>query len=1627
MEAFISSFSWNYLFLVLALFGLMGAILSLAKGIYKATSRYIGIGILLILLVMFINPLIDSVASIDISRWVSQSLNVNGNNVTATTIDNTLVSLMEATGYVNSIENPEIYQYLLEFVHAFLGLSVYLVGVTLVISVLGPLLGWIIYFVSFAIFIPAEKRKHKKHRVIAGLEGLVCGFVIGALFISPFTYVINTASQVASKVKSEEADGTIDSGSLSAYQSYIDLFASYQDSSFFSAMTLGSNDASASYDTKLMSNVTSMTIGTTETSLTEEFNAFLEIIPYLASSLSTVNGTLNFNMETLLAKDNVVSMLDVITNWKIVIGLLPAFANMANNMVSSSSGQSLNFDVDFSSVDFSGTIDDISTIYSALSDAGLIDDYVIPLIKGGKTPVFQAQYSKKSYYISAIKTLADNDILSQFLPSLMAELGQSLYEKQGVPFISTLKSDYEDIDFGADIENIIEFAFDAMHLLGYETITMDTLSNLMSTLLDTYKSKADDDAFFKALEGLICGADSITLPAVGTETEDQTVSGYKGLLSMDLLSDDIVDLSYLFGYYAKTNETLSKFFSASSLKELGLELQKDGNAGLINEFRIIIRCLQSYAKIANPSEDMKKDDGTIDYFASATVAVYKDMLSDIGDSTIIKKMLSNLVSYAAQNANLDFSFLGLSLADFNFNPVDSSGNSILIDQLSSMLDLVSTGMGIVNDLDGKTTTADYLSALNTHADDLKKVLKGVINNKILNPDKVKDGTNTVSNSNFNALIKYVMESDSLSSLGITISDDVMSMTSTEWNSEVDSLVNCISVLNTYSSVLTNDNFSISDLTEAMISDVFTALGASKLLSSSLPSLLNDKLSDAFTDLGVSVDFFAVTDWKAEGAALGKVVSSLKAVLGSKTSLADIDWLSIDTSSIKTLLNEMASTELLGVQKDDEGYYVDKFGEFVYTLIDKMGLSSDMVGDSLNESYFSSVTDKYSSTGYDKTFWVGDSASSIVGEISRICDIFDAVKAVGTANLTSGDFTGPQIKSILSALINSECFKYATSSILDYELSQFGSISASATETIDAGLVNTYVLTELSSVDLDTELTSFASVWDTINSDSFQTELESLTNLSSTAAIDDMRTLLKNMAGMKMMNEARDGEDYSFFEEIMASVLHVTTIDQLITGQSEADAKASLLPILGSVTDWDAEIDSILDAFETIISNDFLVSDFSDPDIGALNGTKISAALKAMNNSEILHKALPEFFSRIFTAVDIDSLLSYTDSSSHTYKVTINTHVRTGFTDLDIDYWDNEIDQIADLIDNLGSSDISSITIGEGGISLYKLLGPIDKMELFSEAKGMITYNLLDMNGTGSSAKVLSSYIRTEAIYLANTGLCQGASRIMTLLFPSGHTDAWFKTQCDILDGFVSLATDMVGADFDSGSDATVKSTVFNLIMSTMQVSYDTATSTASYTHCLLASEIVGNLLVSSLSSLSGWYYSDATDPTDFQYFDIVEARGLLGIMSISSLPAYTTATAAAFTNALKDVCALMGRNIGDTTAAYISTTPTTGSNQTMVDADLVLKYNALLSQTETSTAYKKYYNGSNKLNNSVIAMNLFDTYADKVTICNGRSLKDVIDYYNTLNPSSQIDVHTQSFASMADKIVSVLGVIALLP
>lgn len=1630
MEEILQYINWNYLFIFVAVFALIGALIGLIRGIYKTSTSYIVKAILILVLVLVTPSITNLVSGIDVSSLVSE-INLNGNTIQVTTIDETLIRVIESLDMFEASESVSVYETAVSMAHSIISIIVFLVGLLLIILLLSPLVSLIVYLLTYCIFVSKERRKHKKHRFVSAGVGFVCSAVVFSMFLFPFSSVVAAGSRIASTIKDHQTEDLTDSD----VQAIIDLLASYEDSAFYSALSFYTDDPYSSIDRSFMSKVTEVTIDGERTSFYDQISVLTALITGIDVDFSIdKDSNVVINLNSLLSPDTISGILEPLSQWQTLMYVIPAIANMGINQVN------LDVNLDFSTIDFSATLDDVNEIYYQLYNAGLIDDFVIPsLTQNSQIKEFEIDYSKKENYKAAIKTVLNNEIIRDNLPVILANIAKT--NNETFPYLSSIEDVYKNLNFTEVFDNLIDFLFDGMRLLNITVLSQD----VMDTFVDDLLSLIEDPAQIDNVKALLCGGEiDFSLGSLEKSNENNKTTT-EGLLNNALFSSNIIDFPEFLVSLTSSIDSLNQFVTEDDLVYIGEEIEKGNLAQSISP---IIDAIPNAMKLFDKFDS---EGSSINLGDKETIDIVSSLLDDFNESTILKNILPSvleqIVSSAFENENT--SIFGLTVSNFNFNPKDDEGNSILISEAKKLLNI----LGDISDL--QKVFKDYPSGMDAikHIDpnSIRNILNTAIENEIINPELVIDGVNSVKNHNIEVLVRGLFSEESLSDIGLRLPDDLSSI---DWENEVNVLAESIEVVQKYIDFFTADTVEISSLTSSMIDEILSTISKSQLLSGSISSILNQKVAPELSKLGISINFNVVTDWGEEARYLGAVIDNINA-LGIEN-FENVDWINQDVDTINALLTACASSSIFAVNKDNSGNYTDKFGDLIYSILSQTGID-EMIGISLDRDSFSIVANSITGEKKPDFAWVEATSSSEVsidpenpdsikytrvvttsGEIVSLCDIFREIKEL---NLLDSDIlenlTGSQLAELLKTVVNSKCVKMYLPYVLDYALHKVNDINL-GTEG-DPNLIlkitelNPYALLKLSDAELDSEIDSIGNLYDLVNDDRLVTisegGLENIPPEEVDSMCEFLDQLLVTASSLNISNTARVGSSYSFYDQLVAKLLHFVTIDEQITNLSADQAYNGILPFVEQIDNWegqDGEISKLVNMFRIVLENGINYANFSSP--ADIQPEAVGLLFNQINESELLHPAVPRMFNQMLQTMNINNLLTIDGTQYRHY----NTEVYVHYSSDAVSFWANEIDQLVKMFSELknyvgedGDLSFDNVQIGgDEGLKSYAILGPISKMHIFDNLRGYIVYSLIDQS---SGVENFDTYLRDLAVEDIDSNMSNfgPAERINNLLFQYGKTGEYLQTQCEILDQFIQEISVLSNVDLDDMTS--FGETVYNLGMSSFKLTYENGVLNVERSY--LCQEIFSKVLSDNfvdmvteseekINFFKTFFYADKPFGDDYLYFNISELQAIRALASLVALEDLADMTdtdemISYFSDIISAAFIELGPDVSSISAPQLSDNP---SQEELEKAYLYQVY------TDNSlTKYVTLNDSSVRLLNSRIAIEMIDYYAGKVNVItynsNPMTLAQLIEYYNLINYDDPIDFENESFESSTTKLI----------
>ena len=1618
---------WLYVAVGIVVFALYEGLLGLWKGIYKTTTKYLVIGGITLCLVFMMPQLVNYIASFDISTFGGGfDLAIGEKVYHFGVLDDVLAQILIDLDLVSSTTSAYLYTSAIALAHTLISYVLFFVLMLLNIFFVGPLLSTILYHCLIKFFIPKSwrkkvkqknvlkevqkgeveevlpQKKKKRHllRPVSFLEGTVCGLVVFALFLSPLTSIVGLVSRQDEAYNKLEENGVIDA----QVKNIADLIMSYDESILYKTLTLGSSDAEKALDSKVMSYVTATTINGVAYNFGEELNTLLSLLPIVAENLELVDGNLVFNTASLLSGTTVVSIINGLSSSNLLMNLLPAFISIATSEVDISFGNTkLNFD----DVDWSTQLTALGSIYQSLYDASLLDG----LISGSNT--LTLDLSKKSEIKTVIKnTFNDkNNVITKNLPLLMAYFGNTLVSESGIQIFSTNIENYKNIHYGDTLAVLVDFLFAVGEVCFGDTngdgkldIDLSQLSSITEKIMEVINNADASSRDYKLLKAALVGGE------VEAESGEEEI--YDGLLSSELIqgsegSKGVISFENIMNSMISSNPDLAGLLTPNIVMIVDEYIKDQKEIGRIIDVLPYVNRFSSGVDLSN-SED---------------IDAIKDLLNDFEDSKLVTELIPEVVSTVlTQAADFEDMLFGIKLDWLDFECRDESGKSHVIEELKKLLDVVSDALSLSECITGGDGTVSSIFN-NLDTDKLKNVLVNLLENKIINPERVIDGVGKVKNYNFNTLIQGLLGQDSIKDAGIVIPSDISSIVWYEKDSsgnesgEVINLVRAINVLKQNLFLIEGSiDFDTLVANKNSLTDLFVAIGNSKLLSSSLPKILNDKVGPQINEIfgavsSVSINFNNVDDWGREGQALVNIIEKIS-TLG--IDFSNIDWSELTEDNINDLLTSIASCSLFGVHKNEQGIYEDTFGILLETLIEKANLSSIMEGE-LDSALFTSIKDKF--TGeikvgsittdpvYKNPYWVGTSSDGSDSEIKRISAMIGVLntKESGSSQsilekVSSGVVDANDLKTVLNAILNTRTFKDLIPGAINKAVKDIKIFDGSS-YVVGLDLINATTST-CTSENIDSLCDLYAKfkdgTFDTLFSDG-----SSFTN----DEIKELASLLNSLANNPLFSSPKANKTYSLFTELMSSIIFKINMASRVTGSNdEIIARNLLLPLVDNINfiaidseidGWGTEIDKddvsfnyksaikkagnseilrILTLLKVLSVNSLTLNGLDN--ITSLSSSAIVAVFDTINHSHLLHRAVPSVFDEIMNSLKISSYITVKGEASETLDV----KVHLSSSSEDIAYWSNEIEALGELYSALmdgasGSLDFRDIDIGGNGFKLYDYIGPIDKLNTFAKYKHAIVFNLLyQEDGSGPLKYVRGSTYKDKANYIKN------------YFFSSAYAgdSTYLKAQCSAIDGLINAINDGFGSfDLNNTDDQSNVNGIIDLLNSLVlgtyadiQVSGGKVTFTRSYFAQEMVSGFISDFFVGAFGDMSSFFSTffrgEVRSFNDFYNLNAVEIKGIEGLLRLAA--AFDISDGSRDNEAIKSAFALMGRSKDSFELESINSS---NSN------DEILRHyveDKIYTKAKGYEVYRTFDDADVALANSRIAIELFERYADKIVI-----------------------------------------------
>jgi len=425
----------NYFFIGIAAVAVIGFIVGLIRGTYRALSMLICFSACIITVIFLCNTVTNFVYGFDLSGF-GVNLGTDGSGAAITSVGGfaefKINELFESAG-VEYTTDSEMHAAIMAIAFSFVNIVVYLV--LFIISILvAVILHIILYNTLGRLIISRKRRKHHKMRPLGGLITAISFTLSFTLFLSPFTGMINS---MVSGVRDESGKITKKENDNKAYQAVMNVLDAYNNSmvsKMFFSLTFGKEQ---SFDVQLMDFISQSSYTYDDKTVTiKPYTEFGGLTNVLISALETGFYGDKIDYSLLIDKAFMEDLFGYIGNSTLLQTLFAVGMTFAANSEQVKANIDLS-SLDFFNVDWSNTATALNDTFAALFDAGVIDDIKTAIAdydettSGGKSlsEVIMEQiyvdHSNVEGYKTAVETLGNNDAVSKVMTLLLVSFAKS--------------------------------------------------------------------------------------------------------------------------------------------------------------------------------------------------------------------------------------------------------------------------------------------------------------------------------------------------------------------------------------------------------------------------------------------------------------------------------------------------------------------------------------------------------------------------------------------------------------------------------------------------------------------------------------------------------------------------------------------------------------------------------------------------------------------------------------------------------------------------------------------------------------------------------------------------------------------------------------------------------------------------------------------------------------------------------------------------------------------------------------------------------------------------------------------------------------------------------------------------
>ena len=1234
----------------------------------------------------------------------------------------------------------------------------------IILSTLGLLIIMLLWHIIFKRFIPKDKRKIKKLRIVSAFEELLIGAACLGMLLSPFTGIANALAYNANIDKDSQTYKENETVSM-----ITDLLGVYKESAFAKTFfSWNAMDGTTTFSQSLVSFLTQSEAGELKTDVVSELSYVASFSSKLVNSgLLSSMGSEGIRWYLLLNCASIPELFYSLADSKLLTSAFPFAVTLASHMdaVKEVLGEETCKWLSDYNADWSKTAMKLGQVYQNILDSGVIDCVVDSESSTPEFDITQLKYvfsgkdvngndrDSKTAMHNLAKNIEDSTLFNHLIAGLLSQLGQQELDSEEKADLSLLDFLPLKEDGTISYEDLVDINYSNEFLIIYDTMYSlnEKAPDLVDDLFGLFKSddgqETSESERYRALvaDAALKADDIVTLIVGERDSNGDPKKGSASCLLDSVLIDNalpsMVNIIEKSGSYVldmdfeipltkatlHTEEGFKKEYLNAYKKEFGAALDVAADFASSEE---------GYLFIKDGTGLAHDEDGNLIYIDPNLVKAMQRSLS-VSDSSI---MMSEALPQVAEHYLTDF--MG-TLADYGIQKVDYHCANFGT-ELGKLLDLVSYSGDMLLALTRVAETSTYTAAslLLENKDNLLNILDVFASSKILNPEI--DG---MKNVNFCSLLNNVFEKAGLEGWevsyemldGLTLEsvrDGEGNVVTENENGRIVDFIMSLSEVMPLSDLLSLGSASNSEtmriLSQIDIEKVFASIGESAVISAIAgPGMDRYFASMVGYDQGGDISFKNVTDWAKEGQVIQKLLNL--AINGIDVSNFNMNNVSPTVAS--DLFESLASSSIFLKANEDGGedyLFPTYFSNKILSMADDDTIAY-FADDGKSIKSSASLEEKQSACSLFvsncKELDTPDKWTADDGEIAIFADVLGDIQAIGGFSSISSFSRSklPLIRDLMTSLARSSAFgQVLLGNALEQSLSSLGS-----SDSFDMSLANASVFFSDEFKDVATRESEVAVLCDVMytlfdaNYGLFDEDGkldESKMKLSSISVDYCLEPLFRDIAESKVLSTPKEKDGDTLLKSVFRSLLVKSNLyGDGLTENDPISVYAPNVTIASIVSDvnksgkMSEEIKTFCNVLRLIKENGLLSGDsLSISSLDSSYSGTLNELLSQINSSDLLYRCLP---------IQIEKAVSSIDLQQEKFKNDLklcDPYVMRNDEGTDYGrYDDNEIACVATLLTSVSSfskldfSSISSLADADP----TALLSPLYASQIFNKTAG----------------------------------------------------------------------------------------------------------------------------------------------------------------------------------------------------------------------------------------------------------------------------------------------------------------------